>query len=582
MPETRFHLADYIVTAGYFLLMIAIGLYYRRFMQKAKDFFTGDNQVPWWLAGVSYYMTTFSAFAFVAYGEVAYLYGFAGITIMWVSVPGCIVAAYVTAPLWRRARVSTPVEFLEARFSPLFRQLFAWSGFPLRIADNGLRLYSLGVFVSLAVGVDIRWAILSSGLVMLAYTLMGGLWAVAVTDFVQGIVLYAAVLILLPLALWRGNGFSGMLNNLPDGGYLHLVNDPYSLVYILGFSVLIILNYSAGWAMVQRFYSVRDEREARKVGLLAGALHFIGGPLFFLPVMLTRHVLPAVENTRYAYVAMALELLPVGLMGVMVTAMFSATMSTLSAEYNVLAGVATTDIYKRLFRPDADEVRQLRMGRLFTALIGLVIMGIAVWVAYYPETPLFSLMVTIFGVAVAPMMLPLLGGLIFSRLSLRGAVVGFVTGLAAGILTLLVQRFYLPTVAGLDPRWITFQFGAYAIFINVGTALLAMVLWSRFETKSSAEKDRTARFFERMRTPVEAGETTPEGRVPSPFFITGLIVAGIGLLLLGATVLVDGSFGRGLNALTGLILLLTGGLMYRTKPAEPRVGGAPANTTPGP
>jgi hypothetical protein len=99
---------------------------------------------------VSYYMTTFSAFAFIAYGEIAYLYGWVAVTWVWTAIPACLVAAFWIAPLWRRARVFTPVEFLETRYGAWFRQLFAWSGFPLRIADNGLRLYSLGVFVAVA------------------------------------------------------------------------------------------------------------------------------------------------------------------------------------------------------------------------------------------------------------------------------------------------------------------------------------------------------------------------------------------------------------------------------------------------
>lgn len=569
MQFSQLQSADYLVIVGYFVMMVVVGLYFRRFMIRARDYFTGANEVPWWLAGVSYYMTTFSAFAFVAYGEVAYLYGWSAVTLMWTAIPACLVAAYWIAPLWRRARVSTPVEFLETRYSPLFRQLFAWSGFPLRIADNGMRLYSLGVFVSVAVGMDIKWAIIASGLVLLAYTFLGGLWAVAVTDFIQGIILFVALFIILPLALVRGGGFSGLLENIPNEGYLHLFNPPYSWIYITSFLVLILLNYNAGWAMVQRFYSVKDEKEARKVGLLAAGLNVIGPPLFFLPVMLTRHMLPALENTRYAYVAMALELLPVGMMGIMIIAMFSATMSSLSSEYNVLASVATTDIYKRLFNPNADETRLLTVGRIFTAAIGLFIMGIGILVAYYPDTPLFSMMVTVFGVAVAPMMLPLLGGLIFPQLTLRGAVVGFIVGLISGFVTLGIQRIYLPSVPGIDTEWITFNFGAYAIFINVGVSILAMVIWTLFEKKNPNEVSRIQAFFERMNTPLEETREPDAGRrIPSPFFITGIIIVGIGALLLLVSLFESTPLGRWINVIVGVVLCVIGWLLYRTKKKE--------------
>ncbi len=568
MNAAQFQFTDYVMVVGYFAIVIAVGLYFRGYMRQAKDYFTGGNQVPWWLAGISYYMTTFSAFAFVAYGEVAYLYGWVAVTISWVAVPACLIAAFWIAQKWRRARVSTPVEFLETRYSPFFRQLFAWTGFPLRLADNGLRIYSLGVFVSVAAGLDIMAAVIVSGLVLLAYTFMGGLWAVAVTDFVQGIVLFVALLIIFPLAFVQGGGFEYLVANAPSVDYLSLWNSPYSLAYVLATFVLIALNYNAGWGLVQRFYSVKDEKEARKVGLLAAGLHVIGPPIFYLPLMLTRDLLPALESSRYVYVAMALELLPVGMMGIVITAMIAATMSSLSSEYNVLASVATRDIYSRLFKRDANERHLLAVGKLFTILIGLVIMGVGVIVVLYPDTPLFSMMVTIFGVAVAPMMLPLLGGLVFPQLTLRGATFGFVVGLIVGFSTLGIQTMYLPTLDGIDPEWITFQFGAYAIFINVGTTILAMAAWTLIETKNPAETSRIDAFFARMRTPLSADEIAPstDETAPSPFFIAGAAVIGIGVLLLVSFFTLS-TTGRWINLGAGLALCLVGWLFYRKRPS---------------
>jgi SSS family solute:Na+ symporter len=337
----------------------------------------------------------------------------------------------------------------------------------------------------------------------------------------------------------------------------------------MGFGVLILLNYNAGWATVQRFYSVKDERAARKVGLLAAGLNVVGPPLFYLPVMLARGLIPELETTRHAYVAVALELLPVGMMGIMITAMLAATMSSLSSEYNVLASVATKDIYNRVFDRAADDRRLLAAGRVFTAIIGAIVMGIAILVALYPDIPLFSLMVTIFGVAVAPMMLPLLGGLIFRSLSLRGAMFGFIVGLVVGFTNLYLQQRYLPSLPNLDAEWITFQFGAYAIFLNVGLTALAMFLWTVFERRSAAEKARIDEFFVRMDTPIEADRersvATTKG--PSPFLITGIAVAGIGTLLLLVSFFEATAVGRWANVAAGVTLVVVGALIYRGQKA---------------
>jgi hypothetical protein len=176
------------------------------------------------------------------------------------------------------------------------------------------------------------------------------------------------------------------------------------------------------------------------------------------------------------------------------------------------------------------------------------------------------MMVTVFGVAVGPMMLPLLGGLVFPQLTRRGAMVGFVVGLIVGFTTLGIQRYYLPTVAGLNPNWITFEFGAYAIFINVGVTILAMVLWSRFEEKDAQEVEKIRAFFARLSVPIgEARELEAGRRAPSPFFITGLAVLGIGLMLLLVSFLSESATARWINVAAGLVLAACGWLLYRTK-----------------
>lgn len=575
MTTTPLQPTDFAVIIGYFALMIAIGVYFRQFMKQAKDYFTAQNQVPWWLAGVSHYMSSFSALTFVMYAEIAYLYGRVAVTICWVAVPSCLVAATWIAPLWRRARVLTPVEFLERRYNQVMRQLFAWTGFPLRLADDGLKLYAVGVFVSVGAGLPIRSAIISCGVVMIVYTFMGGLWAVAVTDFVQFIILIMALLIMLPLAFWRGGGWEGFLRQIPSPQYIAPVNPPYGWLYVAGFFVLVLLNLNAGWSLVQRFYCVKDEHEARKVGYLACVLNFIGPPLFFFPLMLARPLIPNLAVPRYAYAAMAAKLLPVGMMGLLITAMLSSTMSCLSGEYNVLASVATTDIYQRLFNRSADPRQLLKAGRVMTGVIGLVVMGIAIWVSVFPKTPLFSLMVMIFGIAVAPMMLPLLGGLIFRKLTWRGAVAGFVAGLISGTVMLILQKVYLPKVTGISATWITFDFQAYTIFTNIAVSVLAMVVCSMFEKRTPADEAKISDFFARMSVPIETtGEFQPSLKLPSPYYIIGLVLMGVGVLLAGVGLFQPTRLGLQIVMAAAAALLITGALIYyanrRSRPAGAR------------
>src|ERR1039458_8549919 len=284
--------ADMAIIIGYFVLMISMGLYFRKFMTQVKDYFTASNQVPWWLAGVSYYMSSFSALTFVMYAEITYLYGWVAVTLWWVGIPACLIAAWWIGPRWRRVCVLSPVEFLEHRFNPSMRQLFAWTGFPMRLAEDGVRLYSIGVFISFGFGLPLRWAIVACAVVIVLYSYLGGLWAVVVNDFVQFSVLFLALLVLLRRAWWRVGGWGGFIQHTPiPHQYLALTNPPYTWLYVAAAGIITLLTYNASWALVQRFYCVRDETEARKVGYLVAFLNFIGPPLFFLPLLLARPLL---------------------------------------------------------------------------------------------------------------------------------------------------------------------------------------------------------------------------------------------------------------------------------------------------
>ena len=380
MP-TGLHTADHIVIVGYFVLLTLIGFYFWKKMRHVRDFFTGGNAIPWWLAGVSFYLTGFSAFSFVAYSEMAYRYGFVAVTLAWSSAVAMAVGTLFMASRWRRARIISPVEFLEARYNKQIRQILAWAGIPLRVVDDGLKIYATGVFVSVGMGYDLKMSIIVSGAVMLLYTFMGGLWAVVVTDYIQFIILTLGVVVLFPLVFSQVGSFEALANGA-QAGFLSPIGAPFSPLYVFAFYLLIILSYNGNWAFAQKFYSVSDERAARKAGMLAVGLKILGPPLFILPAMAARSLMPELmqppNSPQYTYAALSLKYLPAGLMGLMIAAMFSATMSTLSGDYNVIASVMTEDIYRRLFHKDASQRRLVIVGRIATLVIGAITISIGV------------------------------------------------------------------------------------------------------------------------------------------------------------------------------------------------------------
>jgi SSS family transporter len=561
-------LADHIIIAGYFILLTAIGLYFWKRMRHVRDFFTGGNAIPWWLAGVSFYLTGFSAFTFVAYSEMAYRYGFIAVTLAWSSAVGMVVGTLFLAARWRRARILSPIEFLEARYNKEIRQVLAWAGLPLKVIDDGLKIYATGVFVSVGLGYDLKMSIIVSGLVMLLYTFMGGLWAVVVTDFIQFIILTLGVLVLFPLVFANVESISFFTQGAPSG-FLAPISQPFSLTYVLAFYLLIILSYNGNWAFAQKFYSVQDERAARKAGTLAVVLKIIGPPLFILPAMAARSLMPELlqppNSPQFTYAALSLKYLPAGLMGLMIAAMFSATMSTLSGDYNVMASVMTEDIYRRLFDKDASQKRLIIVGRLATLLVGALTITIGISLIASARKGLFEVMVTVFGLFVGPMLIPMLAGLLIRRITWRGAAAGIATGFVCGLSLYLYKTFVLAVQPGIDPNWLRYDFEAISILTNFSATILAMLLTSVLEKVKPEERAKSDAFFARLSTPVDSQKTHAKvtGEVFSPFYIIAWITAGTGLLLLVASAVQPGGVGRLVNIGSGVVLFVLAFGLYR-------------------
>jgi solute:Na+ symporter, SSS family len=560
MSQMHLSFPDYIVVVGYFVIVLGIGLYFRNLMTAARDYFAGGHRIPWWLAGISHYMSSFSAFAFVAYAQLGYNYGWAAVTLFWASGFACVLGGLFFARRWRRARVITPVEFLERRFSAFIRQLFAWAGIPMKIFDDALKVFATGLFVSLSVGLSLHWSIMVCGVVMIAYTFFGGLWALVVTDYVQFIMKGLAMLLLLPLAIIGAGGIDHAFRNLPPG-FFHLSNGPYGPVYIVGFFVLIAISYNASWALAQKYYSVSNEREASKAAYCAATLNFLGAPLLILPAIVGRNLLPelaAQHRSADIYVLLVLKLLPVGMIGIIVAAMFSATMAVVSSDFNAIASVLTQDVYHRLINPRAAEKRLVWMGRWLTLSLGVLTILLSLWIAVSQQQSLFNTMVTVLGLFMAPTLLPLLAGLTVRRLNRRGAFFGFLGGLLAGFAMLALKTWWLPLRPGGTTTETVYFFEGVSLLVNTAATVLGMIVGSL----TAPPDPGVDKFFEALDQPVRKEEVPPSG-TSSALPVIGASTAGVGVLLVVAGLFSGSATARWMDLGIGAILLAGGALFFR-------------------
>ncbi len=539
--------ADYAIIAGFFAVMLGIGFYYSGRMRNMSQFFGGGKQVPWWLGGVSFYMVSFSALAFVMHSEMVYKYGFVSVVLSWLAVPAAALSGLFFARRWRRVAETSPLEFIEARYGVGMRQGLMWLGLPTRLLDDSLKLFAIGTVVSAGLGFPFSTGVIACAVIILGYTFMGGLWAALVADFVQFVVLVAAVIVLPFLAFNRAGGLSNVLDRLPPD-FFHLTRPEagYPVAYLLCYFTLLFLNYSTSWALVQRYYSSENDRSARKVGFLVSGLYLVGTPLFYLPAFAAIVFLPGIENTKDVYPLICKTVLPVGMLGMVIAAMFSATMSTLAGDYNAASSVLTNDLYKRFIGRDLSERHLLVVGRINTVIVGLIVLGITlVMRTLQGSGDLFNTMAKVFGLFLPPVAIPMLIGMLTPRVSSRGGQAGLFGGILCGLAAFV-----------LGVKFPYLRKAEFLTFFTSGMALLAMLLGSLICPDTGTRRAQVLAFFDRFRdAPVQASAVKAQSDISFlPVIAAG--VAAIGLILIVAVLATAGLEKGHLSVCVGLTMLL--------------------------
>ena len=489
---------DYAVIVAFFAAMLGVGVFYSRRSKSSDQFFGNDNTVPWWLSGISFYMNSFSALAFVMYSALAYKFGWVPVTVSWLSVPAVLLGAWFLAERWRRAAKGSPIDDIAERYTPGMCRTLAVLGLPMQLLDNAMKLLAIGTVVGVGMGFPLFWSICVSGVIIVLYTFLGGLKATLTCDFIQFLVILAVVFALPPLCLGKlaaldggaglVHGFQVFLEKTP-AGFFDFTAGKYTWVYMLVFFCCVGSTLSTNWSLVQRYYSTKSEKDAKKMAYLVAALLFLGPPLFFFPAMAARVFMPGVAeadmNGVYALVCRAV--LPVGMIGMVIAAMFSATMSSLAGNFNAAAAVMVNELYLKFDR-GATPARRMVAARVATVLVGGAVVALTFVMQYAQGADdLFNLSNKVFGVFLPPIAIPMLCGVFVKRFSTRAGMAGLVGGIAVGLVLFCVGAAY-PFLR--EMVW---------IFPSTAAAtVLCLVLGTWLLPDAPASRARVDAFFRRL------------------------------------------------------------------------------------
>ena len=442
------NILDYITIILFSIGVLITGVSFSKTGKDMKSFFSGGGNVPWGMSGLSLFMGFFSAGTFGVWGSIAYSYGMVSIIIqLTMAVAGYAVGTWI-APRWHRTHSLTAAEYITGRLGVKTQKTYTYIFLAVSVFTTGSFLYPVAKIVEVTTGIPLTTAIFALGAFSMVYVALGGLRGVVVTDVLQFVILFAAVVIAVPLAFDKIGGVGTFFEKVPEG-FFELFEGEYTPGFVIAFAIYNMFFLGGNWAYVQRYTSVKTERDSRKTGWLFGVLYTISPILWMLIPMIYRVYNPSLSGLENegAYLLMCKEAMPDGLLGLMLGGMIFATASSLNATLNISAGVVTNDIFKRM-RPNASEETLMNVARISTW--GFGIMAIIVALLIRSMGGIVNVVISVAALTGVPVYLPVIWSLFSKRQTARTILSATFISLAIN----LIFKFVTPHFGlALDRTW---------------------------------------------------------------------------------------------------------------------------------
>jgi solute:Na+ symporter, SSS family len=442
---------DVAIIAFYFVVVFAIGFYFSRKERTSEDYFLASRNVGWFAIGASLFVSNISTEHFIGLAGSGATSGLAVGHFEWLACIIVLVLGWVFVPFYLRSNVLTMPEFLERRFNRSCAVYLAGVSILAYIFTKiSVHLYAAAVVLEHVVG----WNPLTAATILVVvtgiYTIAGGLAAVIYTELVQTLVLLTGAVVLTFIGLNEVGGFAGLRAAVPPG-YFHMIKPisdpefPWTGIF-LGAPILGIWYWCTDQVIVQRVLAAKDEGHAKAGTIFAGFLKIL--PVFVLvlpgliayalyPQMFTKNADGLVTNGDIAYPMLIINLLPHGLIGVMIAALLAALMGGMASVFNSASTLVTLDFYKKA-RPDATELQLVTFGRMATGImVGLGLL----WVPFIKllSSQLYVYLQSVQAYISPPIAVCFIFGILWPRLNGRGAISSLLVGFAMGTIRFVLE-----------------------------------------------------------------------------------------------------------------------------------------------
>ena len=514
---------DYLVIAGYFALILGIGVVFKKMAAKStSDYFRGGGRMLWWMVGSTAFMMQFSAWTFTGAAGKAFTDGFAVSLVFFANAFSYFCGWAYFAHRFRQMRVDTPTQAIGRRFGDGNETFFSCALIVFTILNAGIWLNALGVFSSAVFEADISLTIIFIGLAVIFISVLAGAWGVVASDFVQTLTVAVVSVACAIVALVKVGGPVNLVQDFPvdfvmgpDMNYgLLLVG---TFVFFLAKQIVTIMNMHDSF----RFLTAKDSKNARKAALLAMCLMAVGSIIWFIPPWASAILYPDAAEAYpelgnkaadAVYLVFARNAMPVGTVGLLLAGLFAATMSSMDSALNKNSGIFVRSLYQPYLAKRGKTVSDaslLTISKVLSFVSGIFVIVLALYFKSLKELSLFDLMMSLSAMIQVPILVPLLLGILVKRTPSWAPWLTVLLGLGVSA---FIKYVFTPQVfadlIGLEPftkreatdMGLILTIGGQ-VFITGGFFCLTSLFYREATDKYAPQRQH---FFEDLETPVIA------------------------------------------------------------------------------
>lgn len=474
---------DFLVMGLYLVVLIAIGSFVSWRQKKSENLFLAQHSLGATSIGLTMWGTNVGPSMLIASCGIGYTTGIVAANFSWYAFVFLFLLAFIFAPYYLQAKTSTLPEFIGKRFNQKSRELLAWySLVTILVSWLGGTLYAGGILVTQIMNWPLWLSITVLVVISAFFTLTGGLKTVAHTNVFQMSLLIVASMTLVIFGVVKAGGPMAVYEGVPEGFwklFLPADNPEYPwYAILLGYPVLGIWFWCTDQSMVQSVLAAKSLKHGRLGTAVCGYLKVLDMFLFFVPGVICLILFPNLGNPDESYMKMVSELLPHGLIGLIMTVLMAALISTIASALNSLSTVFTLDVYQKRFRPQASTKETIQIGRVVTVVASFVSIFLALAISKLEGMDLFSLFQAILGFLAPPLSAVFLIGVLWKRATAKAAnaVLTLGTLVSFGIGFCYLKKW--PS----EEAWPHFLFLSFLIFVGL---CLFMVIVSLLTQKGS-------------------------------------------------------------------------------------------------